>query len=97
MLESDVSYGHMRNIAHAPSGLIERLKHILSYKQAPQEGSRRVEIAEVYGCESAWEVIRRSMEDYRASYGAQETRIAELRRLLMEKPLPERGEDAKRQ
>jgi len=37
------------------------------------------------------------MEDYRASYGAQETRIAELRRLLMEKPLPEGGEDAKRQ
>jgi inorganic pyrophosphatase len=86
VLEADVSYGHMRDIADAPSGLIERLKHyFLSYKQLPQAAPRRVEIVEVYGCKGAWEVIRRSMEDYRAGYGAPETRIAELRRLLMEK------------
>jgi inorganic pyrophosphatase len=85
VLEADVSYGHMRDITDAPSGLIERLKHyFLSYKQAPQESPRRVEIVEVYGCKCAWDVIRRSMEDYRATYGAPETRIAELRRLLLE-------------
>ena len=68
------------------AGLIERLKHyFLSYKQLPQEGPRRVEVVEVYDCEGALEVIRRSMEDYRASYGAPENRITELRRLLMEK------------
>lgn len=86
VLEADVSYGHMRDIADAPAGLIERLKHyFLSYKQLPQEGPRRVEIVEVCDCEGALEVIRRSMEDYRASYGAPENRITELRRLLMEK------------
>jgi inorganic pyrophosphatase len=85
VLESDVSYGGIRDIAEAPSGLIERLKHyFLSYKQLPQEGPRRVEIAEVYDREGASEVIRRSIEDYRATYGAPESRIAELRRLLSE-------------
>ena len=85
VLESDVTYGHLRDIADAPSGLIDRLRHyFLSYKQLPQEGPRRVEIAEVYNCERAAEVISRSMEDYRSSFGAPEARIAELRRLLLE-------------
>lgn len=85
VLESDVSYGHIRDIADVPPGLIDRLKHyFLSYKQLPQEGARRVEITDVYNREVALEVIRRSVEDYRATYGAPETRIAELRRLLME-------------
>jgi inorganic pyrophosphatase len=85
VLESDVSYGGIRDIAEAPPGLIERLKHyFLSYKQLPQEAPRRVEIAEIYDCAGASEVIRRSIEDYRAKYGAPESRIAELRRLLME-------------
>jgi inorganic pyrophosphatase len=85
VLESDVSYGQIRDIADVPPGLIDRLKHyFLSYKQLPQEGAPRVEIAGVYNREVALEVIRRSVKDYRATYGAPETRIAELRRLLME-------------
>jgi inorganic pyrophosphatase len=83
VLESDVTYGHLRNITDAPVGLIDRLEHyFLSYKQLPHEAARRVEIAEVYDREEAAEVIRRSVNDYRATYGAPETRIAELRRLL---------------
>jgi len=83
VLESDVTYGHLRDIAEAPTGLIDRLQHyFLSYKQLPQEAPRRVEIGEIYNREEASEVIRRSVEDYRANYGAPEARIAELRRLL---------------
>jgi len=83
VLESDVTYGHFRDIADAPAGLIDRLQHyFLSYKQLPQEAPRRVEMAEVYNREDASEVIRRSIADYRSSYGAPETRIADLRRLL---------------
>ena len=83
VLESDVTYGHLRDIADAPAGLVDRLQHyFLSYKQLPQEVPRRIEITEVYNREEASEVIRRSIEDYRSSYGAPETRIAELRRLL---------------
>ncbi|MDQ1560538.1 MAG: inorganic pyrophosphatase [Pyrinomonadaceae bacterium] len=84
VLESDVTYGHLRDIADAPRGLVDRLQHyFLSYKQLPQEAPRRVEIAEVYNRADAAEVIERSVADYRATYGAPETRIAELRRLLM--------------
>ena len=86
VLESDVAYGHLGDIADAPIGLIDRLRHyFLSYKQLPQEAERRVEIAEVYDRAEASEVIRCSVHDYRAKYGAPETRIAELRRLLADK------------
>lgn len=84
VLESDVSYGHIENIADAPPGLIDRLKHyFLTYKQLPEEQNRRVEIAEVYDRAGASAVILRSIEDYRATYGAPETRIEELRRALV--------------
>jgi inorganic pyrophosphatase len=87
VLESDISYGHLQDIADAPPGLIDRLKHyFLSYKQLPHEGPRRVEIPEVYDRASALEVILRSMEDYRETYGAPELRIAELQRLLRAQP-----------
>ena len=83
VLESDGAYGHLRDIAEAPHALIERLRHyFLSYKQLPHEAPRRVEIAEIYDRDSASEVIRRSVEDYRARFGAPETRLAALRRLL---------------
>ncbi|MDQ3625931.1 MAG: inorganic diphosphatase, partial [Verrucomicrobiota bacterium] len=56
VLESDVSYGHIKNLAGAPRGLIDRLQHyFFSYKQLPGEGELRVEIAEVYGAEGASE------------------------------------------
>ena len=84
VLESDVSYGHIANIADAPPGLVDRLKHyFLTYKQLPGEEQRRVEIAEVYGREGASEVILRSIDDYRSTYGAPETRLDELRRALV--------------
>ena len=83
VLEDDVAYGHLREIAEAPIGLIDRLRHyFLSYKQLPQEAARRVEITDLYGQKEAAEVIERSARDYRASFGAPESRIAELRRLL---------------
>ena len=86
VLEADVAYGHLKEIAEAPIGLIDRLRHyFLSYKQLPQEASRRVEITDVYDREEATEVIRRSVEDYRESYGAPEARLGELRRLVMNK------------
>ena len=86
VLESDVTYGQIRDISDAPAGLIDRLQHyFLTYKQSPKEGSRRVEIVEVYDREVAAEVIRCSIEDYRKEYGRPEARTAELQRLLMDK------------
>jgi inorganic pyrophosphatase len=70
VLEADLAYGHMQDINDCPQGLIDRLKHyFLSYKQLPEEGPRRVEIAEVYDRAEALEVINRSGRDYRARFG----------------------------
>ena len=85
VLENDVVFGELKDITDAPQGLIERLQHyFLTYKQLPHETKRCVEIAAVYNVAEAQEVIRRSIADYRALYGAPETRIDELRRLLVQ-------------
>ncbi len=83
VLESDVAYGHIRELKECPQGLVDRIKHyFLSYKQLPEEAPRRVEITDVYGREEAIGVIRSSIEDYRERYGEPEGRVTELRRLL---------------
>jgi inorganic pyrophosphatase len=83
VLERDMAYGDLRDIADAPQGVIERLRHyFLTYKQMPGEPARTVRIAEVYDRVEAVEVIRRSLEDYRESFGAPEARAASLARLL---------------
>lgn len=85
VLENDVAYGYIEDISQAPSGLVERLQHyFLTYKQLPQESPRRVEIADVYDRAAALETISRSIQDYRALYGAPESRVDELRRMLSE-------------
>jgi len=83
VLVSDVAYGHIEDIGSCPKGLVDRLKHyFLSYKQLPGAAPRRVEIADVYGREEAFDVIERSMRDYRKKFGDPEKRISELRKLL---------------
>lgn len=85
VMENDVAYGHIEDLSQAPPGLIDRLQHyFLTYKQLPQDSPRRVEIADVYDREAALETIDRSIQDYRARYGAPESRVDELRRMLLE-------------
>jgi inorganic pyrophosphatase len=65
ILDADLAFGHITEIAECPAALIDRLKHyFLSYKQLPGEAPRRVEIADVYGRAEATDVITRSMRDY---------------------------------
>jgi inorganic pyrophosphatase len=83
VLEGDIAYGYIKDVADCPPGLIDRLKHyFLSYKQFPGEAPRRVEIVDVYDREEALEVIARSMQDYREQCGDPETRMEELRKLM---------------
>ncbi len=83
VLERDMAYGDLRDIADAPSGVIERLRHyFLTYKQMPGERARAVRIAEVYDRVEAVEVLRRSLEDYRETFGDPQTRAAQLARLI---------------
>jgi len=83
VLEGDLAYGHIKDMADCPSGLIDRLKHyFLSYKQLPGEAPRRVDIVDVYDRQEALEVVARSLRDYRRQFGEPETRLADLKRLL---------------
>jgi inorganic pyrophosphatase len=83
VLERDMAYGDLRDIGDAPRGVIERLRHyFLTYKQMPAEPARTVRIAEVYDRVEAVEVLRRSLEDYRDSFGDPQARAMQLARLL---------------
>jgi len=83
VLEDDAVFGHLRDLADCPQGLIDRLRHyFLSYKQIPGDGPRNVEIAEVYGATEALAVIKASEQDYAAHYGAPEARWQALREWL---------------
>jgi inorganic pyrophosphatase len=85
VLVSDVAYGHIDDINGCPLGLLDRLKHyFLSYKQLPGAAPRRVEIPDVYGRAEAFDVIERSLRDYRKEFGDPEKRISQLRKLVLD-------------
>ncbi len=65
VLQHDDVYGGWSDLADCPAGLLERLRHyFLTYKAMPGEPQREVEIADVYGREEAYDVIRAAQADY---------------------------------
>jgi inorganic pyrophosphatase len=70
VLEDDLAYGRILEIADVPDGLIARLQHyFLSYKQLPGDEPKKVEITHVYDRVEALDVITRSLRDYDAEFG----------------------------
>jgi len=68
VLEGDLSYGQLRDIAELPHAQVDRLRHyFLTYKTLPGEANA-VEIPHTYGRDEAHEVIERSREDYRSRF-----------------------------
>ena len=67
VLKHDATYNVYNDISELPHIVVDRLRHyFLTYKDMPgEEGQRKVEITHVYGKEEAYEVIRRSLEDYK--------------------------------
>ena len=66
VLLGDVAFGSWRDISDCPAPLLDRLRHyFLTYKQSPDRIAAPCEITHVYGREEAFEVIRRSHDDYR--------------------------------
>jgi inorganic pyrophosphatase len=77
VLVGDALCGNWSSIDQMPKALIDRLRHyFLTYKQEPGAAIARVEITDVYGCEEAYEVIRRSRLDYDAHFAALKAKIA---------------------
>ena len=70
VLKHDATYNVYNDITELPHVIVDRLKHyFLTYKDMPgEEGMRKVDITQVYGREEAYEVIRRSLEDYKKHF-----------------------------
>jgi inorganic pyrophosphatase len=67
-LLNDQVYQQWNDIEAVPISIIDRLRHyFLTYKQIPTK-NLSVEIAEIYGKEKAYEVIKASMRDYENYY-----------------------------
>lgn len=65
VLEGDAVYGGMKDVVDLPHALVDRIQHyFLTYKRPPGASEARVEIAETYAREAAYEVVRQCMADY---------------------------------
>jgi inorganic pyrophosphatase len=65
VLKDDDLYGKYTDLDQLPSAIVDRLQHyFLTYKQLPSETERKIDIAEIYGADTAKEVILASMLDY---------------------------------
>ena len=70
VLKNDLAFSSWSAIHEVPGSMLRRLEHyFLTYKMAPGEHQTTVEIAGVYDREDAYEVIRRSRDDYERHYG----------------------------
>jgi len=77
VMQDDAVYGSWREMSDCPSSLVDRLRHyFLTYKEPPGAVEHRVEITHVYDRQEAYEVIRRSQEDYKEKYGDLENMLA---------------------
>lgn len=77
VLKGDQAYGEINDISEMPKMVVDRVRHFfLTYKDL-DGGAKNVEITHVYGKEEAFEVIKRSSEDYKAKYGNANTELAE--------------------
>lgn len=70
VMKGDALYGEIEDMSDLPNHLRDRLSHyFLTYKDMPgQEESRISEITHTYGREEAFEVIKRSRNDYRDAF-----------------------------
>jgi len=77
VLKGDQAYGEMNDLSEMPKMVIDRVRHFfLTYKDL-DGGAKNVEITHVYGREEAFEVIKRSHDDYREKFGDANTELAE--------------------
>lgn len=72
VMKGDAIYGAYTDLSQLSDSIINRLKHyFLTYKDLPFSGEKRkVEISAVYGKQEAYEVIKRSMADYKNRFAA---------------------------
>lgn len=69
VLEDDAIYGHITSIRELPDMVIDRLKHYFTtYKDFGKVEKPRCEVVDVYDREEAYDVIKRSIKDYKNKF-----------------------------
>lgn len=83
VMKGDLVYGNYKDIDDIPQIVIDRLRHyFLTYKQIPGDDTKaECEITHTYGADEAYEVIRRSQDDYYTKFGDIKGVLRELIRL----------------
>lgn len=77
VLKGDQAYGHITDITDLPQMVVDRIKHFfLTYKDLGGN-AKNVEITHTYGSAEAKEVIKRSINDYKANYGNADEKLKE--------------------
>jgi inorganic pyrophosphatase len=80
VLKGDEVYSSWSDIEHVPETIINRLKHyFLTYKNLPGKEASGIEIISVFGKEEAYNVIKKSIEDYRLKFEAIELKIKKIK------------------
>lgn len=78
ILNNDTVYGHITDVSELPGLVVDRLKHyFLTYKDLPGMESN-VTITHTFGKEEAYEIIRRSMEDYHHKFDSLERALSSV-------------------
>lgn len=66
VLKNDMIYGNYNDISELPEKVINRLVHYFTtYKDLPSDCKQRMVLNGIYGAEVAYDVILRSIEDYK--------------------------------
>lgn len=66
VLKDDLLFGKLNDMNECPQNLIDRLKHyFLTYKLSPNSPEKKVDLDCVYSRDKAFEVIKRSIDDYK--------------------------------
>jgi inorganic pyrophosphatase len=69
VMDQDEIYKDYTDITQMPEAIVQRLKHyFLTYKNIPGEANVICEITHTYDKEEAYEVIRRSQQDYQSKF-----------------------------
>jgi inorganic pyrophosphatase len=69
VMKGDEVFEGWKDISDCTSAVLDRLKHyFLTYKNIPGAEKPTCEITHIYGREEAYEVIKRSREDYKSKF-----------------------------
>ena len=76
VLNNDAVYGNYKDITDCPNLILDRLKHyFLTYKDLPGNKAN-TEITHTFGIDEAYEIIKKSMEDYNERFNNLENMLS---------------------